>query len=155
MAVQPGSTTARLLLTRLEGVIVLRCITRKHGQSSALSGYIIAHIRRFVNATLWHYPYIEVDISAGFSRNSVPNNQSVSGKRGHTKNVWLNFLPPKTNNTFTFSSSPVTPYGLIAVTLTSRLDRPCWSIHTFELVSVIKHFSFPSISKATVGGALH
>ena len=75
-------------------------------------------------------------------------------ERGHTKNVWLNFLPPRTNDTcccpFTLISL-LTPYGLIAVTLTSRLDTPGWSIDTFEPVSAIKHFSFPSISKETVG----
>ena len=52
---------------------------------------------------------------------------------------------------FISRTSPVTPYGLVVVTLTSRLDMPGCKIETLELVSIIRLLGIPSVSTRTVG----
>ena len=52
---------------------------------------------------------------------------------------------------FISRTSQVTPYGLVVVTLTSRLDMPGCKIQTLEPVSIIRLLGIPSISIRTVG----
>jgi hypothetical protein len=52
---------------------------------------------------------------------------------------------------FISRTSPVTPCGFFAVTLTSLFGTPGWRIDTLEPVSKIKHLGTPSISTETVG----
>jgi hypothetical protein len=52
---------------------------------------------------------------------------------------------------FLSGTSPVTPCGFFAVSLTSLFDTPLWSIDTWEPVPKIKHNGTPSISTETLG----
>ena len=77
------------------------------------------------------------------------------GWKGHTRNVWLNFLPARTKETRCSPCmsrvTPVTPQGFTAMLFMSLLDTPGCNIDTFEPVSTIKYFSSSSVSNETVG----
>jgi len=73
---------------------------------------------------------------------------AASVESEHTKNVCFNSRLCNRNETFCrpFMSptSPVTPYGLASVTLTSLLEIPGCNIEAFEPVSKIKLLDMPS-----------
>jgi len=81
---------------------------------------------------------------AVLTKKSIPSSTSSSVGRGHTKNVWLNFLLPKINETcccpFMSRASPVTPWGFMAMTFMSLLDtrlnyrniRTCIYYYSFQ-----------------------
>jgi len=86
------------------------------------------HTWHIANAGKGQLAAIKIDCGTCLFKKSVPSRPAASAGRAHTGNVWVNSRPfsvkLKDCSPFIFMTSPFTPYGLVVVTLTSRLDIP-------------------------------